>query len=260
MQEGYVKKELDGGVATVTFHHPRSNSLPAGILAGIAEAIRDFGQSDEVRVIILRSDGPKAFCAGASFDELLSIQDEKSGKEFFSGFARVINAIRTANCFVLGRVHSHAVGGGVGLACAVDIAYATEKASLRLSELAIGIGPFVVGPAVERKVGAGVFGLLTATPGTRRTAQWGLQNGIYAEVFEDEEALDLRLNAHATELAEYSPEAMRELKRVMWKDADNWDRLLDERAAMSGKLVLSDFTTSAINKFREAIAAKSAKK
>lgn len=250
MSDGYVKSDVTGGIATVTFHHPKSNSLPGHVLQGMAQAIRDAGANADVRVIVLRSDGDKAFCAGASFDELLAIDNAAKGLAFFSGFAAVINAIRTAPVFVLGRIHSHTVGGGVGLACAVDIAYAHESASARLSELAIGIGPFVVGPAVERKVGAGTFGLLSATPATRRTAAWCEQRGMYAEVFATVEALDDRINAHAKELATYSPEAMAELKRVMWRGTEDWDTLLPERAAVSGTLVLSAFTTQAIAKFK----------
>ena len=260
MNEGHVTDQKEGGIATITFHHPRSNSLPANILAGIADSITNLGSDPTVRVIILKSEGPKAFCAGASFDELMAVTDKKAGEVFFSGFANIINAIRKADCFVIGRIHSHAVGGGVGLACAVDIAYATDKASCRLSELAIGIGPFVVGPAVERKVGTGTFGLLTATPATRRNADWCLQHGIYAEIFPTEAELDTHIDTHAQELAAYSPEAMRELKRIMWKGTEDWDTLLAERAAMSGKLVLSEFTKNAIDGFRKAIEAKKAKK
>jgi len=251
MSDGYVKSEVSGGIATVTFHHPKSNSLPGHVLRGMAEAIQESGRNPDVRVIILRSEGDKAFCAGASFDELLSIDSNERGLAFFSGFALVINAIRTAPVFVIGRIHSHTVGGGVGLACAVDIAYAHESASARLSELAIGIGPFVVGPAVERKVGPGTFGLLSATPALRRTAAWCEQRGLYAEVFPTPEALDARIDAHAKELATYSPEAMADLKQVMWRGTEDWDTLLAERAAISGRLVLSAFTTKAIAKFRE---------
>lgn len=250
MSDGYVKTSTEGGIATVTFHHPKSNSLPSHILRGIADAITSAGKDAATRVIILRSDGDKAFCAGASFDELVAIDDSESGLAFFSGFAHVINAIRTAPVFVIGRIHSHCVGGGVGLAAAVDIAYAHEGASVRLSELAIGIGPFVVGPAVERKVGAATFGLLSATPATRRSATWCEQRGLYAEVLPSIEALDARIDAHTAELAAYSPEAMRELKRVMWTGTDDWDRLLEERALVSGRLVLSEFTKAAISRFK----------
>ncbi|MBL0034215.1 MAG: enoyl-CoA hydratase/isomerase family protein [Flavobacteriales bacterium] len=254
MNDGYVKSEVIDGIATVTFHHPKSNSLPGHVLRSMAQAIEDAGRNSDVRVIILRSDGEKAFCAGASFDELASIDSKEQGLTFFSGFALVINAIRKAPVLVIGRIHSHTVGGGVGLACAVDIAYAHESASARLSELAIGIGPFVVGPAVERKVGTGLFGLLSATPATRRSSAWCEQHGLYAEVFPTIEALDERINAHAKELVAYSPEAMADLKQVMWTGTEDWDTLLTERAAVSGRLVLSDFTRSAIAAFKAATA------
>lgn len=250
INDGYVKSEVNDGIATVTFHHPRSNSLPGHVLRAMAQAIEEAGRDRSVRVIVLRSDGDKAFCAGASFDELAAIEDERSGLAFFSGFALVINAIRKAPVLVIGRIHGHAVGGGVGLACAVDIAYAHEGASARLSELAIGIGPFVVGPAVERKVGAGAFGLLSASPAQRRSAAWCEQRGLYAEVFPTIERLDERVTAHARELAAYSPEAMAELKTVMWRGTEDWDDLLMQRAAISGRLVLSELTRTAIARFK----------
>lgn len=250
MNDGYVNSAIAEGIATITFHHPKSNSLPGHVLHGMADAIATAGATPDVRVIVLRSDGDKAFCAGASFDELVAINDAATGLAFFSGFAHVINAIRKAPVLVIGRIHAHTVGGGVGLACAVDIAYAHEKASARLSELAIGIGPFVVGPAVERKVGPGTFGLLSASPALRREASWCVQHGLYAEAFPTTEALDHRIDAHARELATYSPEAMAELKRVMWKGTEDWDTLLIERAAISGRLVLSEFTRNAIASFK----------
>jgi methylglutaconyl-CoA hydratase len=250
-ENGYVKSEVLNDIATVTFHHPKSNSLPGHILRGMAEAIEQAGKDPSVRVIILRSEGDKAFCAGASFDELVAIEDEARGLEFFSGFALVINAIRKAPVFVIGRIHAHCVGGGVGLAAAVDIALAHEEASARLSELAIGIGPFVVGPAVERKVGAAAFGLLSATPATRRDATWCERHGLYSELFHSVGTLDIRLNELAAELAAYSPEAMAELKRVMWTGTEDWDKLLTDRAAISGRLVLSSFTRGAIARFKE---------
>jgi methylglutaconyl-CoA hydratase len=254
MAEGYVNSKVEQGVATITFHHPKSNSLPGHVLRSMAHAIEQAGKDPDVRVIVLRSDGDKAFCAGASFDELVAIENAEQGLAFFSGFALVINAIRTAPVLVIGRIHAHTVGGGVGLACAVDIAYAHEKASARLSELAIGIGPFVVGPAVERKVGAGTFGLLSASPALRREADWCVQRGMYAETFATIEALDARIEAHTRELAGYSPDAMAALKKVMWKGTEDWDELLIERAKISGRLVLSEFTREAIAKFKAAVA------
>jgi methylglutaconyl-CoA hydratase len=251
MQDGYVKSEVTNGIATVTFHHPKSNSLPGHVLRSLATTIEDAGKDTNVRVIVLRSDGDKAFCAGASFDELLTIDNETKGKEFFSGFAGVINAIRKAPCFVIGRAHSKAVGGGIGLAAAVDVCYAHESAAIRLSELAIGIGPFVVGPAIERKVGVGTFGFLSITPSIWRDAGWAQQRGLYAETFSSIEALDNAVHAHATELSKYSPHAMAELKRILWRGTEDWDSLLAERAAMSGRLMLGAFTSAAINKFKQ---------
>ena len=250
MQDGYVNLNSTGGVATVTFHHPKSNSLPGHVLRSMAAAIIEAGQQNATRVIVLRSDGDKAFCAGASFDELLSIDNLDKGTAFFSGFAGVINAIRTSPCFVIGRIHSKAVGGGVGLAAACDASYAHSSSAARLSELAIGIGPFVVGPAVERKVGTSAFGLMTFTPATWRDADWCREKGLYSSVNASLEDLDATVNAHASELAGYSPEAMTELKRILWKGTERWDALLAERAAMSGRLVLSEFTVNAINKFK----------
>jgi methylglutaconyl-CoA hydratase len=256
MSEGYVKTSIADGIATVIFHHPKSNSLPATILSALAQQIEAVGKNTDVRAIILRSDGDKAFCAGASFDELVAIDSEAKGLAFFNGFALVINAIRTAPCFVIGRVQAKAVGGGVGLAAAVDVCYAHGSASVRLSELAIGIGPFVVGPAVERKTGNAAFGLMSATPALWRSAQWAERKGLYAEVFDSIEKLDAQVVAHAKELSTYGPEAMAELKRVMWRGTEDWGTLLPERAAISGRLVLSDFTRAAIAEFKRKVASR----
>lgn len=256
MNDGYVKTEITGGVATVTFHHPKSNSLPAAILSALARNIEDAGANKDVRVIVLQSEGEKAFCAGASFDELVAIENEGDGRRFFNGFALVINAIRTVPCFVIGRVQNKAVGGGVGLAAAVDVCYAHRSASVKLSELAIGIGPFVVGPAVERKVGKGAFGLMSTTPAAWRTAEWAEERGLYAATFGSVEELDSAVAAHAKELSAYSPEAMAELKKVMWQGTGDWGTLLAERAAVSGRLVLSEFTRNAIAEFKRKTAAR----
>ncbi|MEO8069251.1 MAG: enoyl-CoA hydratase/isomerase family protein [Flavobacteriales bacterium] len=250
MEDGYVKTSIDQGIATITFHHPKSNSLPGHVLRGMAQAITDHGKDSSARVVILRSDGDKAFCAGASFDELLAIDDAAKGTSFFSGFAMVINAIRTSPCFVIGRIHGKAVGGGVGLAAACDVSYAHDSSAARLSELAIGIGPFVVGPAVERKIGTSAFGLMTFTPAVWRDAQWCREKGLYSAVHATVDELDAAVLSHAKELAGYSPEALSELKRILWRGTEDWDRLLAERAALSGRLVLSDFTVNAIAKFK----------
>ncbi len=248
---GYVQTDLDHGIATIEFYHPASNSLPGQILGDLAKAIDKAGQDERVKVIVLRSAGKGAFCAGASFDELIAIQDEKQGLAFFSGFALVINAIRKAHKFVIGRVQGKAVGGGVGLASACDYTLATEGAAIKLSELAIGIGPFVVGPAVERKLGTSCFAQLAIDATEWRSAEWAKKHGLYAEMYKTTEELDDAVNRLADKLAHSNPEAMAMLKKVFWQGTDHWDKLLPERAAMSGKLVLSQFTRDAIEIFKK---------
>ena len=214
IDQGGVDIAVDNGIATITFHHPLSNSLPGKVLGKLAQTITEAGENAEVKVIILKSAGDRAFCAGASFDELISINDMATGKEFFSGFAGVINAARKCPKVILGRVQGKAVGGGVGMISATDMCYATKFAAVRLSELAIGIGPFVVGPAVERKVGNSAFTQMTFTPAQWYTAEWGRQKGLYADVFETVEELDEAVQKQAETLAAYNPEAMAELTKM----------------------------------------------
>ena len=247
----FVQTEVDDrGVGTITFAHPASNSLPGHLLRKLAESISAAGTSDEIKVVVLRSAGDRAFCAGASFDELVAIQNEQEGLDFFSGFAMVINAIRTCPKFVVGRVQGKAAGGGVGLASAVDICYATSYASVKLSELAVGIGPFVVGPAVERKIGTSAMGMLAIDAKSWKDARWAAQQGMYTEVFDNASDMDNAIDALTTDLASSNPEAMSELKRVLWEGTEHWDDLLMERAAVSGRLVLSSFTKDAIARFK----------
>jgi methylglutaconyl-CoA hydratase len=248
--EGYVRHDIEHGIATIEFYHPASNSLPSAILMDLAKTINDIGLDSEVKVIILRSAGDKAFCAGASFDELTSIQNEQEGLKFFSGFAHVINAIRKCHKLVIGRVQGKAVGGGVGLAAAVDYCIAREDASIKLSELAVGIGPFVVGPAVERKIGTSAFSQLAIDATEWRSGEWAKRKGLYAELHTTTEELDDAVNSLAQRLAKSSPDAMLELKKIFWKGTENWDALLMERAGISGRLVLSDFTRKAIAAFK----------
>jgi methylglutaconyl-CoA hydratase len=247
---GYVSTEMDHGIATIEFFHPASNSLPAEILNKLATAIDKAGQDERVKVIIIRSAGNGAFCAGASFDELIAISNEAEGKKFFLGFAGVINAIRKAHKFVIGRVHGKTVGGGVGLAAACDYTIATENASVKLSELAIGIGPFVVGPAVERKMGNSSFSQLAMDATEWRSAEWAKKHSLYSEIYRSIDELDDAVRHLADKLASSNPEAMAMLKKVFWKGTEHWESLLDERASMSGKLVLSQFTRNAIEKFK----------
>ncbi len=251
LEQGKVSTTItENGIAHVEFFHPLSNSMPGQLLGELAQEIRGLGANDAVKVIVLRSAGDRTFCGGASFDELVSIQDFETGKKFFSGFANVINACRTCPKLIIGRIQGKAVGGGVGLASAVDYCFATKYADVKLSELAVGIGPFVVGPAVERKMGTSAMSQLAINATEFKSAQWACEKGLYADVFESIDDMDAAIEALADKLSKSNPEAMSMLKKVFWQGTENWDTLLIERAEMSGKLVLSDFTKNAIEKFK----------
>ncbi|MCC6815392.1 MAG: enoyl-CoA hydratase/isomerase family protein [Saprospiraceae bacterium] len=246
----YVKLLNIGELSIVEFYTDKSNSLPSDILESIAQNIIIADQTDSTKIILLRSGGEKAFCAGASFDELSSIKDEESGLSFFSGFAKVILSIRSAKKIVIGRIHGKAVGGGVGLVSACDIALASQHATIRLSELAVGIGPFVIGPAVERKIGLSAFSQLALTPEEWRTAYWAKEKGLYQEVFETQELLDQYIELFKTKLLSYHIEALAELKQIFWENTDHWPQLLHERAKISGRLVLNEFAKNKIASFK----------
>lgn len=252
IDQGHVHSSIDErGIATIEFGHPMSNSLPGKILRLLADTITEIGNNPEAKVIILRSAGDKAFCAGASFDELISIDNLETGKVFFSGFAQVINACRKCPKLIIGRVQGKAVGGGVGIASAVDYCYATRYADIKLSELAVGIGPFVVGPAVERKMGLSAMSQLAINATEWRTADWAMKRGLFADIFETEDDMDEEILRLSTQLAKSSPEAMADLKKIFWQGTENWDELLLQRAGISGTLVLSDFTVNAIHAFKK---------
>jgi methylglutaconyl-CoA hydratase len=235
---GHVNTIIADGLATIEFYHPKGNSLPADILKKLAEAIDEADQEPQVRLILLRSEGEKAFCAGASFDELKMITTEEEGARFFMGFAHVINAMRRCRKFIIGRVQGKCVGGGVGMAATVDICLATEAADVKLSELAVGIGPFVVGPAVERKIGLSAFSQLAIQATEWKTAEWARSKGLFAELYPDVNALDQGVYQLTTTLLGSNPEAMAEMKKMFWQGTDHWEQLLPERAAISGRLVL----------------------
>lgn len=248
--QGDVRLSVNGAIATIEFFHPSHNSLPSKVLAQLAQTITEVGGREDVTVIILKSRGERTFCAGASFDELIAIDNFEQGKAFFMGFANVINACRKCPKLIIGRVQGKAVGGGVGIASAVDYCYATRYAAVKLSELAIGIGPFVVGPAVARKVGTSAFSQLAMNATAWYAPEWALEKGLYADLSENAEEMDSKIALLAGRLAKSSPEAQQLLKKVFWEGTEHWDELLSERAAMSGQLVLSDFTTNAINAFK----------
>ncbi|MFT7453212.1 MAG: methylglutaconyl-CoA hydratase [Patescibacteria group bacterium] len=250
IQQGSVETQIENGIATITFYHPSHNSLPGNLLAKLVGAITAAGEDDDVKVLLLKSAGERTFCAGASFDELSSIENEEVGYKFFMGFANVINACRKCPKLIVGRVQGKAVGGGVGVASAVDYCLATKFASVKLSELAVGIGPFVVGPAVARKIGTSAMSQLAIDATEWRSAEWAKEKGLYAGVYEDVEKMDEAITALLQKLVESNPQAMSMLKKVFWEGTENWDQLLSERAGMSGKLVLSDFTANAISAFK----------
>ncbi|MEM6721518.1 MAG: enoyl-CoA hydratase/isomerase family protein [Bacteroidota bacterium] len=250
MTDPYVKQNIQNGVATIEFFHPAHNSLPGDILAKLAQTITDAGNNDDIKVIILKSGRDRTFCAGASFKELININDAETGKIFFSGFANVINAMRKCPKFIIGRVQGKTVGGGVGLASAVDYCMASKYASIKLSELNVGIGPFVVGPAVERKLGLSGMSQIAIDANSFYDAEWARSKGLYMQVFDSNEELDEAVVAFANHLCTYNPEAMAEMKKAFWAGTEHWDDLLAERAAISGRLVLSDFTKETLKRFK----------
>ena len=250
MTAPYVKHDIQDGISTIEFFHPAHNSLPGDLLAKLADAITQAGENDAVKVIILKSGGDRTFCAGASFKELVSINDQETGRIFFSGFANVINAMRKCPKFIIGRIQGKTVGGGVGLASATDYCMASKFASIKLSELNVGIGPFVVGPAVERKLGLAGMSQIAIDANSFYDAQWAQQKGLYASVHESTQALDTAVQLFAENLCTYNPEAMAEMKKVMWAGTEHWDTLLAQRAVISGRLVLSDFTKKTLKTFK----------
>jgi methylglutaconyl-CoA hydratase len=250
IKNGYVNAERHNGVMTVEFHHPQSNSLPGRLLEALTHEIHSAGHDQDTRVIVLRSAGERAFCAGASFDELLAIENEEQGLQFFSGFAHLINEMRKCPKLIIARVQGRCVGGGVGIAAAADYAIAAAGADVKLSELAVGIGPFVVGPAVERKIGCANFGSLAIDSTQWRDAEWARRRGLYAELHSHISEMDESIGRLSSQLAHSSPEAMTALKQTLWKGTEHWDHLLLERAAMSGRLILSPFSRAAIQKFK----------
>lgn len=249
--EGSVLTRSRDNIATVTFQHPASNSFPSALLERLIENIDRLSIDDTIQVIILQSEGEKAFCAGASFDELIAIDNLKDGKHFFSGFANLINAIRKCSKLIIGRVQGKAVGGGVGIIAATDYCFATEKAEIKLSELTIGIGPFVIEPAITRKAGIAAFSKLSLDATEWHSAYWAKDHNLYSRVFENTKDMDAFVHTLSKKLASYNPEALQAIKKVLWEGTESWDTLLMERAEISGKLVLSDFTKEALKKFQK---------
>jgi len=250
-ENGSLYTKIEHKVATVEFGHPASNSFVAELLDRLTAEINGLSTNTDITVIVLRSEGDSAFCGGASFDELIAITNLDEGKDFFSGFANVINAMRNCKKIIIGRVQGKTVGGGVGLASACDYVFASENASIRLSELSIGIAPLVIAPAVERKIGKAALAEMSLSPTEWKNAYWAKEKGLFAKVFSSQKELDKELEFYAQKLSGYNPDALSEWKKVLWEGTENWDQLLAERAAVTGTLVLSEFTKNALSKFKK---------
>lgn len=248
---GSLYTKIENGIATVEFGHPASNSFVSELLDRLTKEFGKLAVNSEVSIVVLKSEGDRAFCAGASFDELVAISNLEEGKHFFSGFANVINAMRTCPKPIIGRVQGKTVGGGVGLAAACDYVHATVEAAIKLSEISIGIGPFVIAPAVERKLGKAALAELSLYPTEWKNAYWAKEKGLYAKVYDSISEMDKELDIHLQKLATYNPEALSQMKKVLWEGTEHWDKLLLERAEASGKLALSPNTKKALEKFKK---------
>ncbi|QMU63010.1 MAG: enoyl-CoA hydratase/isomerase family protein [Flavobacteriaceae bacterium] len=248
---GNLYTHIQNNVGIIKFGHPAGNSFPKALLESLTNELDKLSDNDAVSVIILKSEGDRTFCAGASFDELMAIETPEQGIAFFSGFANVINAMRSSTKMMIGCVQGKAVGGGVGLIAACDYVFATKDAAIKLSEFTIGIGPFVIAPAVERKIGIAGLSELTVAGHEWKSAYWAKEKGLYAAVFETQKEMESEAEALSMKLASYNPASLEEMKKVFWKGTDNWNSLLKERAAISGSLVLSDFTKKALQKFKK---------
>jgi len=248
---GSLYTKIESQIATVEFGHPASNSFTLELLNRLTAELDTLSENDAVTVILLKSEGKKTFCAGASFDELMQVSNLEEGEVFFSGFANVINAMRRCNKIIVGRIQGKAVGGGVGLISACDYAFAVESASIKLSELSIGIAPLVIAPAVERKIGVAAISELSLAATEWKTAYWAQEKGLYAKVFDNLEALDKEIDFFTQKLSAYNPAAIVEWKKVLWNNTDHWSSLLTERAKITGSLVLSEFAKYALGKFKK---------
>lgn len=249
-ENGSLYSDIQGGIATIEFGHPQANSFPLELLYRLEKEINTLSENDQVKIIILKSEGEKTFCGGASFDELLQIDSPEKGKKFFSGFASVLNAMRKCSKLIIGRAQGKSVGGGVGILSACDYVFATESASIRLSEISIGIGPFVIAPAVERKMGVGALAELSLTPDQWKNAYWAEKKGLYARVFETIAEMDKELIYFAEKLISYNAEALSEMKKVFWKNTEHWENLLFENAEISGRLILSETSKQILQKIK----------
>lgn len=250
-RKGSIQTTIENKIATIEFEHPASNSLTQELLHRVASELTILSTNPAISVVILKSSGTGVFCAGASFDELLAVSNLDQATKFFSGFAHLLNAMRTCSKVIIGRVHGKAVGGGLGIIAACDYVFATMDSSIKLSELSIGIGPFVIEPALSRKMGKAATAALTLASNEWKDSEWAKSSGLFTKVFAGQVTLDKELVQFSTKLATYNPEAVSEIKKILWEGTENWETLLYERAAISGKLALSEYTKQALQEFKK---------
>ncbi len=248
----FVTSEIRNSISEITFGTPKSNSLPGEILEKLAQTILIEGKKEEVKAILLKSEGEKVFCAGASFDELLEIDELEASKKFFGGFAKVLNAMRSCGKIVVVRVQGKTTGGGVGIACGADYCFATKNAALALTEINLGIGPFVIGPYVERKIGKSQFSAM-AIDADFRSAEWAEQHNIYHSVSETIAEMELKLGIFLDKLSARSDEALALIKKVSWEGTEHFEELMPERIHMSASLILEDSAKENIQKIKESL-------
>ncbi|MDH6252173.1 methylglutaconyl-CoA hydratase [Chryseobacterium sp. H1D6B] len=251
----FVVSEVKNNIAEITFGTPKSNSLPGAILEKLAQTILDEGAKEEVKAILVKSEGEKAFCAGASFDELLAIEELEASTKFFGGFAKVLNAMRNCGKIVVVRVQGKTTGGGVGIACGADYCFAVKDAALALTEVNLGIGPFVIGPYVERKIGKSQFSAM-AIDADFRSAAWAEQHNVYHSVSENISEMDMALEKFLQTLASRSIEALSLIKKVSWEGTDHFNELMPARIHMSASLILEDSAKKNIESIKERLRAK----
>ncbi|PUB28160.1 methylglutaconyl-CoA hydratase [Elizabethkingia sp. YR214] len=251
----FVISEIKNNIAEITFGTPKSNSLPGAILEKLAQTILEEGVKKEVKAILIKSAGEKAFCAGASFDELLAIDELEVSKKFFGGFAKVLNAMRNCGKIVVVRVQGKTTGGGVGITCGADYCFATKDATLALTEINLGIGPFVIGPYVERKIGKSQFSAM-AIDAEFRSAEWAEQHNIYHSVSENIAEMDTKLDDFLQKLSTRSDEALALIKKVSWDGTDYFNILMPDRIHMSASLILEDSAKKNIEAIKERLRAK----
>ncbi len=255
MNNGFVTSEIKNNISEITFGTPKSNSLPGEILEKLAQTILECGKDQNVKAILLQSEGEKSFCAGASFDELLEIEELEKSKIFFGGFAKVLNAMRSCGKLVIVRVQGKTTGGGVGIACAADYCFGTTDSALALTELNLGIGPFVIGPFVERKIGKSAYSAMSIDADFR-SAEWCERHDIYQSVSENIPEMDSKIEKFLEVLSNRSSDALALIKKVSWEGTEHFDQLMPERILMSASLILEDSAKENIGKIKERLRAK----